>query len=106
MQKHYKEKALLATIYKIERLKSESGFFRKNWIPTMLFGIGASLLGPMYSSRSYYHNSGETALEKSGMPYWELVLSFGVFYFLAVGTAHVVWTFQEKSRMKKLLKLN
>ena len=41
-----KKKELLATINKIERLKSESGFFTKNKWKTIAFATLVSILGP------------------------------------------------------------
>ena len=72
MTREFKEKELLATQFKIERLKKESGFFKRNWIKTILFGAAITVLGPSYTSEPDIHGKTRNALETSGTTYLEL----------------------------------
>lgn len=102
MNREIKEKELLATQYKIERLKKESGFFKRKWIQTILFGAGVTLLGPFYTGENEITGQRRNALKTSGTSYLELALWVAIFYSVSVIIAHLVWTRREK---KKLLKL-
>ena len=70
MQRHHKEKALLATKNKIERLENESGFFRKNFINISLCGMLFSLWAPIYSD-----DQGRTIAQRLEMSYWHSVIA-------------------------------
>ena len=102
MTREIKKKELLSTQYKIERLKRESGFVRRNWLKTVLFGAALTVLGPSYTSEPDIHGRTRNALETSGATYLELSMGVAIFYSLAVIIAHIVWTRREK---KKLIEL-
>ena len=97
MQRHYKEKALLATKNKIERLERESGFFRKNYINISLCGMLFALWAPSYTD-SY----GKTIAHRLEMSYWQSVLVVSIFFVIFCLLGHFVWSFQEKNQMKRL----
>lgn len=97
MQRHYKEKALLATKYKIERLEKESGFFRKNFINIALCGMLFALWAPTYSD-----SQGRTIMQRLEMSYWHSVIAVSIFFLIFCLLGHFVWSFQEKNQMKRL----
>ncbi len=102
MTREIKEKELLSTQYKIERLKKESGFFKRNWLKTILFGALITILGPSYTSEPDILGRTRNALEVSNTTYLELSIAVAIFYSLAVIIAHVVWTKREKRRLIEL----
>lgn len=98
MQRHYKEKALLATKNKIEKLTNESGFFRKNFINISLCGMLFSLWAPTYAD-----GYGRTIVQRLEMSYWQSVIVVSIFFLIFCLLGHFVWSFQEKNKMKTLL---
>ena len=99
MLRKHKEKALLSLKYKIENLEKEAGFFRRNIIKVIFFGIGVSFWAPFYSGQSDI-----TVMRRLGLSYSNSVIMVCSFYTFFCVLGHVVWTFQEKSKMKSLLK--
>lgn len=97
MLKHYKEKALLATKNKIESLKNESGYFRKNYINISLCAILFALWAPTYSD-----SQGKTIMQRLELSYWYTVIAVSIFFLIFCLLGHFVWTFQEKNKMKEL----
>ncbi|WP_394750448.1 hypothetical protein [Spongiimicrobium salis] len=97
MSRYYKEKAPLATKAKIARLHKESGFFRKNRIKIIFFGIVFSLWAP-------FHERGfeGTMRDITGMNYLKIGALSLIFYTLFCFLGHTVWTYQERQKMKAL----
>ncbi|MCF7561091.1 hypothetical protein L3X39_10630 [Sabulilitoribacter multivorans] len=99
MSKHYKEKALLATTYKIEKVKKQSGYFKSNINKVIILAALFSFLAPFYSNEN-----GKSMKDLLEISYTESV----VFAFIVVSSfcliGHVVWTIQDKSRLKELMK--
>lgn len=100
MSKHYKEKALLATTYKIERLKEQSGFFKKHLNKVIILGAIFSFLAPFYMGEE----SEKSIMEQSKMSYTESVVFIALVVFSFCVIAHITWTIQDKKRMKRLIK--
>jgi len=99
MSKHYKEKALLATTYKIQSLKEQSNFFKKNLNKVIILGVAFSFCAPFYSGEN-----GKTVKELSEVTYTDSVLLTAAVVFALCLIAHVSWTIQDKLRLKRLLK--
>ncbi len=91
MTRDIKERELLSTQNKIDRLKKESGIFKRNKLKTIGFGAFITILGPMYTSDSDMLGRSRNALEISGATHLELSIAVGIFYSVAVIIAHYVW---------------
>nr|WP_299384456.1 hypothetical protein [Allomuricauda sp.] len=99
MQRHYKEKALLATKYKIENLERDSGFFRRNFWKVTAFGVFFSIWAPSFTDMG-----GNTVMYRLGMSFFESALVSGGVYLTFCLLGHFIWTYQEKEQMKRLLR--
>ncbi|MBV1924456.1 MAG: hypothetical protein KUG68_10565 [Flavobacteriaceae bacterium] len=102
MTRERKERELLSTQNKLDRLKKESGIFERNKLKTIGFGILITIFGPMYNSDPDVLGRSRNALEISGTSHLKLSITIGIFYTVAVIIAHFVWKKQEFRRLKSL----
>jgi len=102
MSRHYVEKALLATEYKIESNINQSGFFIRNFWLVLGFGIFVSAWAPTYRPNNMHHQS-KSAMELSDFSYHEWVILTAILYTLACILAHFIWKWQDKKALNKLL---
>ena len=102
MSDYYKEKALQATLNKIESHNKQTNFFIRNIWKVIGFGIFVSIWAPTQTAGHYISNR-KTAIEVSGLSYHLLVLLTGVLYIAACFLAHFVWKKQDEKTLKKLL---
>ena len=105
MEKHYKEKHLQATIYKIENVKREQNFLIKNIWKVIGFGIALSILAPVYSPRSNYppYTKRESLINTSQYSHFEIVLGTAILYLICCLIYHfVIAKIQDHFKLKKL----
>lgn len=99
------QKRLKIVNLKLKRLERNSNFFKKNIFKVVLFGIVVCLIGPYYSVSDDLHiTKRKSVLEQMDDNYLNSVLLFvGVYTSLCL-LGHIVWNFQDKKTMNKLLK--
>jgi hypothetical protein len=97
-----KENELLSTQYKIDSLKKNARFFKRNWVNTIIFGALITILGPFYVSDPDIRGQTRTALEISDKSYLELSIAVAIFYTVAIIIANYVWTKQDIKKLKAL----
>ncbi len=102
MSDYYKEKALQATLNKIESHKAQSNFFIRNIWKVIGFGIFVSIWAPTERPEHYLSNR-KSSLEVSDLSYYELVILTAVLYTAVCFLAHFIWKQQEKKAMRKLM---
>ncbi|MDC7997983.1 hypothetical protein [Gilvibacter sediminis] len=104
ISKEVKEKAILSTQYKIDKLKRETGIFKRNKWKTIGFGVLISILGPLYNSESDPLGRSRNALEVSETSHLKLTIITAIFYFVFVVIAHYVWKKNDERRLNALEK--
>ena len=98
MSKYYKEKALLATENKIDRIKEDAGFFKRNQNKLIIVGAVIALIAPLY-------NRGSRSLQKElGMSYENSVLFIAAAYASICFLSYVLWSIQDRLKLKRLMK--
>lgn len=104
MQIHYKEKALLANQYKIERAERNKNWIGRNWVNVLLFGVFISFVGPAYTSEAdgVYRKESVSALELSDFGYFGTVLFIAIWYAACIIIAYFTWNFQDNRKIKNL----
>ncbi len=102
MSKEIIEKAILATQFKINRLKSETDFFTRNKWKTIGFGALVTILGPFYNSDPDLAGNSRSALEVSETNYQTLSIAIAIFYSVSVIIAHFVWKKHDSRKNYKL----
>lgn len=95
MAKHYKEKHLQATKYRIEGVKIGQDFLLKNLKKVIGFGVLFSFLGPFYVAER----------SNEDYTYLQLLVMCSVVYLVLCFLYHFSSKFQDKKRLNKLLKL-
>lgn len=106
MQIHYKEKALLANQYKIEKAERSKNWIGRNWINVLLFGVFISFVGPTYTSVAdgVYRKKSVMALDLSDFGYFGTVLCIAIWYAACMTIAYFVWNYQDNRKIKNLKK--
>lgn len=106
MQIQYKEKALLANKYKIERAERNKNWIGRNWINVLLFGVFISIVGPAYTSEAdgIYRKESVSALELSDFGYFGTVLCIAIWYAACMTIAYFTWKYQDNRKIKNLKK--
>lgn len=103
MSSYYKQKALQATINKINSIKNQSGFFVRNLWKVIGFGIIMSIWAP--TQTPYAHGfKRKSAMEVSDLNYIELAILTAVLYTLVCFLGHFIWKGQDKRALRKLEK--
>lgn len=99
MEKHYKEKHLQATLYKIKRIEQEENFLTRNKWFVIAFGVIISLRSPYdiikYSNDQFkdYENA-----------YIEMVFIFAITYTGFCLVYHFSSIYQDKKNLERLYK--
>ena len=106
MQIHYKEKALLANQYKLERAEKSKNWIGRNKWKVALFGLFMSIIGPVYRHEpdGLHRKKSVSAAEISDLDYMGTAILFGVFYALVMFIAYWVWKYQDEKSIKDLKK--
>lgn len=106
MQIHYKEKAILANRYKIERAERSKNWIGHNLLNVVLFGIFISIVGPTWIKEpSMFSNKKPiTALEMSDFGYIGTVIYIVIWYTGCIIIAYFAWKYQDERKIKKLKK--
>lgn len=97
------QKALLATEYKIESLKDQSGFFVRNLWKVIGFGIFISFWAPSFRSGSNAFRN-QSALQVSDYGYFTLVIFTAIGYGLICFIIALAWRWQDKKQLEALMK--
>lgn len=107
MSNYYIEKAILATTYKIERVKQETGIFKRNKWATIGVGAFITVIGPNYTDNDpgmFHQRSPRNALEMSELSYLEFSIVLAAFYTIAILIAHYTWSVHDRRKIKRLEK--
>ncbi|AGC77324.1 hypothetical protein LX97_01626 [Nonlabens dokdonensis] len=104
MQIHYKEKALLANQYKIERAERNKNWIGRNWFNVLLFGVFISFVGPVWTHQpdGIYRKKAVKALDYSDFDYVGTVAYVFVVYSICITIAYFVWKHQDEKKIRKL----
>lgn len=106
MAKHYKEKHLQATNYKIENVKREENFILRNIWKVIGFGVVFTFSTPLYRSRDSYGIEGKSISEiGNNYSYAELCLICGLTFTVLCILHHFSSKYQDNKKLKKLEKL-
>ncbi len=97
MTKHYKEKALLATENKIDSIKRDADFFKRNLNRFIVFGTLASFVAPNYGKDKPLY-------AELNVSYYDLVVLFVIVFASICFISYIIWKVQDRTRMRKLLK--
>ncbi|MEO8773729.1 MAG: hypothetical protein ABI371_05300 [Gelidibacter sp.] len=98
-----KQRALLATEYKIERIKNQSGFLVKNLWKVIGFGVFISFWAPTYRSGPFAFKN-ESALQASDYSYLFLVGLTALGYTVVCFLGSFIWKWQDDQQLKILIK--
>ncbi|RXJ52842.1 hypothetical protein [Gelidibacter gilvus] len=98
----YKRKALLATEYKIENIRTQTGFFVRNIWKIIGFGIFISFWAPTHQTSAAGFKS-KSALQINDYNYLDLVLMTAFGYTVCCFIGHYIWSWQDKKQLKKLI---
>jgi glucan phosphoethanolaminetransferase (alkaline phosphatase superfamily) len=107
MSDYYIEKAILATTYKIERVKRETGIFKRNKWTTILVGAVITIVAPNYTApeTNYIrHIPARNALEMSELTYVQFSIEIALCYTVAIVIAHFTWSSHDRRKIKRLEK--
>ena len=99
MQKHYKEKHLKATLYKIERIEQEENFLTRNKWFVIAFGVIISLRSPYDIIK---HNP--EYMKDYDNAYIEMVFIFAITYTCFCLVYHFSSIYQDKKNLERLYK--
>lgn len=102
LDKRIKENELLATEYRIERLKSEMGFFTRNKWKVIMAGGVISIFGPLYALPGVDDRPAVHGMEIGDVTHMELTIILMVLYTLTIIIGHYTWVWQDKQRLKHL----
>ena len=103
MKKHYKEKHLQATIYKIENVKREQNFLIQHLWKVIVFGIGFSFWAPTHQPEGALMQKRDSLIESySEFTYCQLVILSGTTYLILCLLFHFSSMYQDKKRLRKL----
>jgi len=97
MTKYYKEKALLATENKIDSIKRDADFFKRNLNRFIVFGTLASFVAPNYGKDKPLY-------AELNVSYYDLVVFFVIVFASICFISYIIWKVQDRTRMRKLLK--
>ncbi|WP_203292505.1 hypothetical protein [Luteirhabdus pelagi] len=103
MSDYIKEKALQATLNKIESNRRQSNYFIRNIWKVIGFGIFVSIWAPT-KAPDHLGFDRKSAVEVGELGYYELVVITALLYTLVCFIAHFVWKYQDKKALHKLLK--
>lgn len=89
---------------KIEDIQMQRGFFKRNFVKVILFGLGFCFLGPFYSGFDGILGNRHTIIQEAGS-YWKtVIMCAAVFYgFCIIG--HLLFGIQDKYRIQEYRKL-
>ena len=98
-----KQRALLATEYKIERIKNPSGFLGKNLWKVIGLGIFIAFWAPTFSNGPFAFRN-KLALLVSNYSYLYLIISTAIGYTFFCFLASLIWKWQDKKQLETLIK--
>ena len=105
MEKHYKEKYLQATIYKIENVKRQQNFLLQHIWKVIGFGIVFSFWAPTYRPERPFRQHGSSMTDKTEYSYTQLVLLCAIVFIVLCLLYHFSSKFQDKRKLKNLTAL-
>ncbi len=98
----FREKELEVVQRKIAVNLQERHYFIRNKWKVLMVGLFVSLISPFY--RTGYNGSGNSGLELSGLPYYQLVIYIFTGYCSVAIIAHFIFAWQDKRAYKRLKK--
>ncbi len=104
MQIHYKEKALLANEYKLEKAERTKNWVGRNWINVALFGIFMSIVGPVYTHApdGIHRTKAVAAVNVSDFGHLGTGVVFAIFYTFCMLIAYWTGKYQDKKKIAQL----
>lgn len=106
MQIHYKEKALLANQYKIEKAEHTKNWIGKNWIKVALFGVFMSVAGPVWTHQpdGIYRQEAISAVDVSDFGHLGTGIAFAIVYTICMFIAYFTGNYQDNKKIARLKK--
>ncbi|WP_237276508.1 hypothetical protein [Tenacibaculum ovolyticum] len=105
MIKHYKEKHLQATRYKIENVIEQQNFLIKNKWKVIGFGVLITIWAPTYRSQGPLMQTRKSLVEKEEYSYLELMLLCAIVYIVFCLLYHFSSLYQDRKELKRLRNL-
>ena len=102
----YQENRLIVLTARLEQAEANSSIFIKHFWKVLTFGIGLSFYLPFESGSNHYgmHHDAPSALERVNVEYLEFVLITFLTYVGICLFGHIVFTIQDRHRIKSLKK--
>ena len=101
MSDYYKEKALQATLGRINNIQRQKGFMVRNLWKVIAFGIFVSFWAPL-GRGSMKGFAVKSPIDVGGYTYFEMVIGTAVGYTFFCILSHYIWKFQDKKDLKRL----
>jgi len=99
----YQENRILVFSAQIKKLEQKVPLLKKQPLKVLGFGILFSITGPNYSGAyDYMDTERESIVERANMGYINLVIYFFIGYVFFCLLGHVIFTYQDKLKLKKL----
>ena len=99
----YQENRIYVYSVQITKLEGKIPLLKKQPLKVLGFGIIFSLTGPNYTGGHYYMDSEtESIAERANMSYLSLVICFFISYVFFCLLGHIIFTYQDKLKLKKL----
>lgn len=99
----YQENRINVYSVRIKKLEEKVPLLKKQPFKVLAFGIFVSITGPNYTgAHDYMDPDRESIVERANMSYISLVICFFVAYVFFCLLGHVVFTYQDKRKLKKL----
>lgn len=104
MEIYYKDKALLANQYKIEKAERDKNWIGRNWIKALLLGVFMSVVGPVYTHQpdGFYRQKAVSAVDVSDLGHLGTGVVFALFYTICVLIAYWTGNYQDNKKIKRL----
>ena len=99
----YQENRIYVYSVQIKKLEEKIPLLKKQPLKVLGFGVFISIIGPNYTGgHDYMHADRESIAERTNMNYLSLVICFFIAYVFFCLLGHVVFTYQDKIKLKKL----
>jgi len=101
----YQENRIYVYSARIKKLEEKIPLLKKQPLKVLGFGIIFSITGPNYTGEyDYMDSERESIADRANMSYISLVICFFIGYVFFCLLGHVVFTYQDKLKLKKLKK--
>lgn len=99
----YQENRISVYSARIKKLEEKIPLLKKQPLKVLGFGILFSITGPNYTGEyDYMDSERDSIVDRANMSYISLVICFFIAYVFFCLLGHVVFTYQDKLKLKKL----